>query len=285
MIKIIPFDAIGSAIKYGAGGRYYAAGEWLMAYAHVVLEYESFGFGAWEHLNLTSSINNAWVDPFNGVDAGKEARDRLAMIFSRVGHGVQGRFLRRLGYRKLADLSKPLLVKGWSPKSFPSATWFMQCGRIFKESHNSCHPDARWHDRAELHLSRSGLWNLRLFYNYPRDGPSSWHVAICQKRREPLDVFAERVNSEIDALLIFDGKMPGTRYADERDWHKSHDAIETIFSTVYCGYRIDPKLLCEQLAAVDGASLTCRRIELTRRRFAVLKRWINIDRMAREGRA
>lgn len=284
MISMLPCDAIIAATLHAYPSRYYQPGEWLMFYQWIFERFQQWNpkqNPGCEMLNLTSGINNRSLNELE-TDPGQSAMLALANLFCQVGRmNPADHFLRFLDIRSWRDLNKHIQIPGWRPKHFPNATWFSHFGRWFKKpGPNKCHPEARWHDRAALHLQNNGLWRMRFFLDYYRDGGSSWSVDVQQNRREHLDAFAKRVDVKIEEIFETTTITPHDRECHERDWNRTFTALENLFAQAHRAppfkweYSKELVKLADELRGVDGPVLLAGRITLTPRRCAVLRRWL-----------
>lgn len=226
----------------------------------------------YEWLNDTSSINNHGPDPLGSADA---ITGRLRSLFREVGQSTKcGDFLASLGLTADADLGKPMTVKVATNREFPSGWWFDLHGRTLKDSHNSCHPDARWVDHVALQLSHDGrLWRVVLDYGYRLDG--GWKLWIYQQKGETLGRFRARVDSNLTEWLA-------PKQHDQERWHLRDSAAKRAALRELFWNNLSPSIpstwetdAADELMKIQHkGSLACARIVMTPRRLATLKRWI-----------
>lgn len=279
--KFTPADAVRERL-----GQYTATDSvrWFAAYQWYVRKLYAWGSQRrdkagrlegtpYEYLNATSSINNH--EPYPIYDW-KQPLQRLADLMGNVGNERgAGEFLRYCGLVGWEDLAKPFIITApyLDGREFPRPSWFEMRGRHFKVSPNPCHAQATWVMSGAVQLNYTGeLWQVVIEYGYVHDD-SHWFVHIRQAKDEPLDVFAERADEEIEKLLQPDNRVPQFRLQDERDWSQARKSLRGVFYD--SDYRLIgwEETLADLLAKVGGTSMRAHKIPLTAARLATLRRW------------
>ncbi len=272
MFKILPSDAIISNLN-GFTSRFYPTSDWWMTYEYFCRKFLDWcnitGTSPYEVMNPTSSVGNSEFSALYKMDS---ARDNLVYLFKHAGRdGNRGDFLRYMGIKNWSDLHKPIAIHGWRPKNFPLRDWFLTRGRIFKESPNPCHTEAKWAISFSLQFcGYNKRWQAIIYYDYTH-GYSSWSVELEQNCREKLDSFAERINKWIDELMVpeSDGYMVAEWRSRKVDtWHKKREGLKTIFSFGDGLFEAEENALTDSIMA-----LRYQEININKARYSTLMKW------------
>ena len=269
MIKIKPSDII-LAAEGGSASRPYDSVEWWMAYEWFCRQLMKFqpNDTKYEILNATSSINNSNFNICCSIDTPVK---RLSYMLKRGWPQGQEEFLATLGIENWSDLDKTIRIQGLKPKIFPENSWFEMQGRSFKKpGPNNCHQDATTVHCFGLQFSSyQKLWYAKIEYGYPHDS-SSWHVGLKQKKKEKLDVFAERIDMWLNSVLWPDID-PQLRIQQERTWQIRYSAAQELF---YANDIYDfEDVLADILSCRDDVGIASTLININKRRFATLRKW------------
>ena len=215
-----------------------------------------------EFLNDTSSIRNS---EFDGFSAEKQPRRHVTEFLDHVGHDTgRGRFLAAIGLKALADMETLITI----PDERGARPCYDVRGRIIKGQPNSCHPNARVATHAELALSCDAkFWQYRIYYYFNHWDRSSWCISTTQKKNQRLSEFLDSLPDWTEKSLEPDVNEQW-RSHNLRQWDKNRSAINHLFRPE--SYDDDDITFADLLQD--------RRITLSKRRLATIKRWIADDK-------
>lgn len=252
----------------------------LPLYEHIARKVGDLGFPC-ETLNDTSSIRNEGFDPLRSQ---QQTATTIAKLFLSVGTDTtRGEFLKRIGLRRLADLTKPILVEGRQSKAWLpwDAGWNVRERKLREPGPNEYHREAVY--AQSCYFAFSGLdhrWRFCLEYGYScmsdtSSARSSWTIEVCQGN-EALSTFVNvTVPKWLDSVLEPDEGGECWRFCRNRDRDEIAAAVNRLFSEDYCGKASTLDALLKLLLVPD--IYTPHKLHLTPRRLAALRRWKRDD--------
>ena len=228
---------------------------------------EKTGKGRRGFLVDTSGTVHSHFQEFTSQDLAQKCVQHL---FKFVGSECErGQFLRSIGYANHGDLLTPMLI----PDQRCHLPTFDVRGRIFKKSHNSCHPDAVVVTHAKLELSPNAeCWRYLMYYDYKHFERSSWCVGIYQKKKQTFREFCEAVTAWQHKLLKPVGPEDRWRADNLKQWDRLHEALGQVFYFECGGGEIREKLT-DVLMGIQGGTMTQHRIRLKGSVARTVFRW------------
>jgi hypothetical protein len=195
----------------------------------------------------------------------------------------------------LTELSVSLKVRFRKPADWPFEFLTHLYGVRLRQSPNEYHRSAVWlHGARLVPIAKARRWGVRIAYSYRHEN-STWTIGLDQEPGEKLESFAERIWTWLEPQIVwrhpeewysrFYCGASGMKKSELRSLGEAELKMQTTADSLRAAFSWEGGCPPDWAEQVGESLLNDRheqfrvmgKIEMTRKRLAAVKRWINED--------